>query len=483
MRAPHPDEWTKAPRSLLGWRSSWARTFWPQFRADGFSGVGRFDTHRLATGGDQMICSECVTPPQLKAYIDGRGLLCVCKYCDTVNTAVEPAALFDHILGLVDKNVAKESDLSDYELDLIYELGSDEFDVQPLDIVLSEWFDLGYEPYFDALLAYAPRQYLTNEKGQDRHYFSNDDDSELNLYEVRWLAFIQAIRHSHRFFNSNAQGFLGSVFSLVSGENGELKPTAIRTIRKGEALYRARTAFDYKAATAIENSPHTELGPTPREKAGSQRMTPTGISALYCALDRATCLSEIRSITGDVVVSGALTPTSQLTLLDLTKLDQLEGPKLTYFDDGFRDSLHLRTFLKSLVKKMSKPKGRNDDLAYLSTQVVFEYLRLQFGKQVDGLVFPSVQTGETGTNVVLFPEASVVSSLRYFPPDELELAFTADPRMQNEAFGEGTKLAFIANSLRYHRVTAIETKADEYKRPGELFMSDLTRKRLGLPPV
>ncbi|MNG14439.1 hypothetical protein D3C84_981900 [compost metagenome] len=53
---------------------------------------------------------------------------------------------------------------------------------------------------------------------------------------------------------------------------------------------------------------------------------------------------------------------------------------------------------------MSRPKARNDELRYLSTQVVFEYLRLRFGKSVDGLVFPSVQTGEAGTNVVLFPE-------------------------------------------------------------------------------
>lgn len=48
------------------------------------------------------------------------------------------------------------------------------------------------------------------------------------------------------------------------------------------------------------------------------------------------------------------------------------------------------------------------------------YLRLQFGKQVDGLVFPSVQTGEVGTNVVLFPEASVISKEHYYPPDEME---------------------------------------------------------------
>ncbi|MFO6407484.1 RES family NAD+ phosphorylase, partial [Pseudomonas aeruginosa] len=128
-------------------------------------------------------------------------------------------------------------------------------------------------------------------------------------------------------------------------------------------------------------------------------------SALYCALERETCLSEIRSITGDHVVSTALTPVAELKLLDLTALDQLEPPDLSLLDVGFREALHRKVFLGSLVKKMSRPKARNDELSYLSTQVVFEYLRLRFGKQVDGLVFPSVQTGEAGTNVVLLPEA------------------------------------------------------------------------------
>ena len=101
-------------------------------------------------------------------------------------------------------------------------------------------------------------------------------------------------------------------------------------------------------------------------------MTPNGISALYCALERETCLSEIRSITGDHVVSAALTPIGELRLLDLTVLNRVEPPPLTLLDKGFRESLHQKVFLGSLVKKMSRPKARNDELSYLSTQMIFE---------------------------------------------------------------------------------------------------------------
>ncbi|MDO9354421.1 MAG: RES family NAD+ phosphorylase, partial [Solirubrobacteraceae bacterium] len=340
--------------------------------------------------------------------------------------------------------------------------------VDGIDIVLSEWFELGDEMYFHDLMAYLPKPYLKTDEGYERHYYSDDGDLELNIYENKWEKFIAGIRHTHRFFNPNAEGFLDSVFSMLTGVEKKVKPDVVRTINKGELLYRARTAQTFEAANKIMASPNTELGPTPKVKASSQRMTPNGISALYCALERETCLSEIRSITGDNVVSGAITPTTQLRLLDLTKLKLVEPPKLTIFNDGYRDSLHLKTFIKSLVKKMSKPKGRNDDLSYLSTQVVFEYLRLKFGKQVDGLVFPSVQTGEVGTNVVLFPEASAISKEYYNPYRKSE-------------FREDDKLAFVDKSLRFHKVTAIKTNAIEHDDIHELFMSDLVRSRLGMP--
>jgi len=366
---------------------------------------------------------------------------------------------------LVDKNVATEEDLTDYELGLIYECGSDHIAVDGIDIVLSEWFELGNEVYFDDLMAYLPELYQKTNDGRDRHYYSDGGDLELNIYEDKWEKFISDIKHTHRFFNPNASSFLDSVFSMLTGVDLKLKPDVVRSIPRGELLYRARTAQTFDAAEEIMRSPHTKLGATPKDKASSQRMTPNGISALYCALERETCLSEIRSITGDNVVSGAITPTTQLKLLDLTKLELVEPPKLTIFNDDYRDSLHLKTFIKSLVKKMSKPKGRNDDLSYLSTQVVFEYLRLKFGKEVDGLVFPSVQTGEVGTNVVLFPETSVISKEHYSPDKQA-------------AFHEDDKLAFVDKSLRFHQVTAIKTYAVEHDDIHDLFMSDLVRRRL-----
>lgn len=422
-----------------------------------------------------MICINCVTPASLKKLISNHGTNHTCQHCGDNGVAVEPKFLFDYIIERAIENTATEDDLSQYEYGMLFDCGSDDIDVASLDVVLAEWLNLGDEPYFDNLYEYAPKEFKINVGNMDRLYFADDGLLESNFYEGKWEKFIAGIRHSHRYFNPEARLFLDSVFAFMSNDGDVLKPECVRIIPKGVPLYRARSASTYEDVKKIADAPASQLGPTPKDRASSQRMTPSGISALYCSLERETCLSEIRSITGDNVVSIAMTPTSQLKLLDLTTLELVESPKLTLLDKGCRDALHLKTFIGSLVEKMSKPKGRNDELSYLSTQVVFEYLRLLFGSQVNGLVFPSVQTGDKGTNVVLFPESSVVSAKNYRKLSDYKIA-DFEPE-EEEHFEDGAMLYCLSGSLRFHKITAIETKAHEYTQIGELFMNDLDKSR------
>lgn len=426
-----------------------------------------------------MICIDCVTPAPLKKLFETYGQEGDCEYCNRTGSTIAPQRLFEYIYARVLENVATKDDMSDFELNMLYEGGSDSIPLTEADIVLSEWCNLGEEPYIEQLLAAMPDHIRTDdETGCDRHFFGDDGSLERNFYEERWESFVENVRHRHRFFNAEAGRFLGSVFSLLVTDGGALKPEVVRTLANGDLLYRARLAQTQKQAEDIVANPAGQFGTTPKYLASSQRMTPNGISALYCALERGTCLSEIRSITGDHVVSAALTPNGELKLLDLTALDRLEPPPLTLLDEGFREAWHRKVFLGSLVKKMSRPKARHDELSYLSTQVVFEYLQVRFGDQVDGLVFPSVQTGEAGTNIVVFPEACRLS---YEPPADAD---PADGPAQvavpvETPFYPPAKLAVVAGSIRFHKVMAIETRAREYRHSYDLFMCDLTRKRLG----
>lgn len=423
-----------------------------------------------------MICSTCVMHPSLRDLVNRNGQLDTCSYCKNTGTTAEINFLFDYIYERVRENVAAEDDLSSFEHGMLYECGSDEIAISTYDVMFEDWFNLQDEVFYDKLCDSVPEDFKINSHGQEVHFYEDTGLLEHNFYEKNWANFIDEISHSHRFFNPNARGFLDSVFKFLVSRNDELKPEVIRTLNQGTEMFRARSADSYEKAKEIIERPASQFGPTPKDKASSQRMTPNGISALYCALERNTCLSEIRSITGDDVISVALTPTTSLKLLDLTKLEEVEAPQLTLLDIGYRDALHLKTFLRSLVKKMSKPKGRNDELSYLSTQIVFEYLRLRFGKQVDGLVFPSVQTGNKGTNLVLFPEASVISKNQYEPPHEIDVALGVKSSV---FFASNEKLAIISSSLRFHKIKAIKTEATTYRTLHDFYMSDEVRNRLG----
>lgn len=426
-----------------------------------------------------VICVDCVTPPPLRKLFDTYGGTDDCKYCGRRGLAMELKYLFDYIYDRVRENTADKEALSHYELCMLYDAGADLISVSEIDVVLAEWFELGEECYFDDLFDSVPPEFIVDDTGNPTHFYGDDGSLELNIFDERWKSFVEDIHYAHRYFNPGAGLFLDSVFSVLVTDGNQLKPEIIRTIAHGELLYRARHAQSQEHAAKLISDPAGQFGPTPRSLASSQRMTPNGISALYCALERETCLSEIRSITGDYVVSVGLTPINEVKLLDLTAMDRVEPELLTMLDEGFGESWHRKVFLGSLVKKMSRPKARNDELSYLSTQVVFEYLRLRFGQHVDGLVFPSVQTGEVGTNVVFFPEASRLS---YVPPAMRELGEDPEPAAMAPAssFQPPEKLAVIADTIRFHKVTAIETKARDYRDIHDLFISDLTRRRLGL---
>lgn len=423
-----------------------------------------------------MICLSCVINESLKSFVGKNGTDGTCGYCKNFAKVVEDSCLFSYIYARVEENIATEDDLSSLEHIDAYEGGSDDLSITTYELVFMEWINLENEKFFDDLCDSAPARFKINSRGDKTHFVLDDGNLDRNIYEERWLVFIEGIKHIHRFFNPNARNFLDSVFKFHVSNDGKLKPEVIRTIVQGEELFRARYAESYDSAKDIVENPASQFGSTPRHLASSQRMTPSGISALYCAFDRSTCLSEIRAITGDNIVSVAITPTGTLKLLDLTRLENVEPPQLSLLDEGYLDSVHLKTFLRSLVTKMSRPKGRRDELSYLSTQVVFEYLQLRFSKQVDGLVFPSVQTGNIGTNVVLFPDASIISDTQYERSDAMEAVFNDKPL---NLFKENERLAIVANSLRYHKVKSIKTEAITYRSIHELYLSDELRVRLG----
>lgn len=349
------------------------------------------------------ICNKCIKNKVLIDYLLKNSIVNTCSYCGTEFTQVIPSQDLITFAGdrLIDSLYSIE-EASPYEAGMFWE-GSDVLNFQEVAYIIQN-IEVGHEDFEDELAEYID----TNTSSEDKLFIIDDGFHDNNSYQFKWDNFTKSTAHKHRFFNKDAKVFLDSLFELIV-ENDEIRDNVITVIDSSTQLYRARIANEETIRKQIIADPVSHLGPVPKRLAGEQRMTPTGISALYCSLDRDTCFSEIRAITGDILISGAFKPVKDLPLLDLTKLHILSQLTLDPFDEGFSDFSHKSAFIKDLLFLMSKPASKNNSSSYLSTQIIFEYLAVKFGNKLSGIMFKSVQTGGNGTNVVLFPDYSTIT--------------------------------------------------------------------------
>lgn len=408
-------------------------------------GSGIIQVRKLPKSERDMICIECMHLATLKKYISGFGLFSTCKYCNKESMCIKEASMIDYISARVRESFRVIEELSSYEQGAFWFAGKD-LSVLSYWEILGDNYDLGVDEFVVELVARLEDEFAKNEDGKEQLYILDDGTLEFNKYEHEWERFVQDVHHKHRFFNDSAKAFLDSLFEFAcAGDN--LKEELVTFLKPSDVLFRARKVSDASKILEFEIEPGKKLGPAPELLAGSQRMTPTGISAMYCAFEVETCLSEIRSVTGDVVVVGAFNPKSEMAFLNLKKLEELARFDKHPFEEGYVRASHAYSFLKGLIFKLSKPKGTNDDFSYISTQVVFEYLRIKFGRQISGVIFPSVQTGLEGTNIVIFPECALIES--------------GDKAGEASGGGEAT-LAFKEDSIEVHVITAVLTNSTKY---------------------
>ena len=133
-------------------------------------------------------------------------------------------------------------------------------------------------------------------------------------------------------------------------------------------------------------------------------MNPQGVPVFYGALDVNTCLAEMRSSLGSMLVIGKFETTAPLRIVDFRLLERAWGGKsLSYFQSDFSAQVERREFLRKVHRLISQPIVPGHEDEYLITQVLAEYLAHVRTLHFDGLLFGSTQrTG--GTNVVLFPK-------------------------------------------------------------------------------
>jgi hypothetical protein len=415
-----------------------------------------------------MICVECVNINSIKKFISDIGRKAKCKYCEEENVSADVNAVFTKIEQQAAAILRPVEELSYYEQTMVLQAGSSEPHIFTADNFFDESI-LRIEAAED-LVDGLPSEYSQTSEGNEALFALDDGTLDDNVIASKWRRFIDGVNHGYRYFNKDASNFLDILFETISIEQ-RLKPEVVKIFGSDDFFYRARLANTRSEIESIEEHPHKELGPVPKERAGNQRMTPAGISSMYCALERSICLSELRPIVGDTVVSVKFKPTSQLKFLDLEQLEKLDVGDLDFLSDGFFQHANACEFLKDMVFKLSKPLAREDELGYLSTQVFFEYLRVKYNKEVDGIYFPSVQCDGDGYNIALFPESSSVLSV----DGKEEVFATPNYDFLNDV---KPKLQVVEKSLIFHKIKSVAVESVDEPDSFKLVTDEDTLKKI-----
>ena len=163
----------------------------------------------------------------------------------------------------------------------------------------------------------------------------------------------------------------------------------VSQLPKGTFIYRGRPN-----ETGVPRTSFEELTAPPSKFAKENRMSATGISMFYGALDDNTPIQEIRNYAPDVVIDlGKFELQRDLVVIDLFKI-----PKHLSFwmPQHFREY----KFLKQFHLEITRPIDKNPSIEYVPTQIFTEYIRFMNNNHIDGIIYRSSLTGER--NVVLF---------------------------------------------------------------------------------
>lgn len=399
-----------------------------------------------------MICIHCTVSPALKKFVIGHGYADLCDYCGKTDLSVEDSELMECIEALFHTVLVPFDELP-VMTQANFECGAN----LPIRNI---WGHLECHPptnseeFNEQLCNYLETEFIDQQSTRsfkDLFMINYGDDTD-NDFEAGWADFISSVSHGHRFFNPHAKSFLDDLFHILTDDYNLENKGIIQTIDSTTPIFRARIASTIDNLKTIQSAPERELGPTPQFLASDQRMSPAGISVFYGALDRPACISEIRPLVGDFAVSGEFRTLTKLRLIDLNKLSNCNF-KNDIYDDEFVRHAHAVAFFKEMAFQMSRPARRGNSNPYLATQVIFEYLRVKFKDNADGVIYQSVQQDQSGSCVALFPESSLVS-----PISACSIQNNGDFVFEEERL---YSLFHVPDSLRFHRVRGVSYIQEE----------------------
>jgi hypothetical protein len=376
----------------------------------------------------KRLCFECVAEPYFRDEIKRQGAPGLCSYCDaeeerncyTMRTAADrvKTVFAEHFY-----RTATDMDGLEY---MMHKDPESTYcwsrDGQPVTDAIQELADVKEEVAEDIQCILEEDHFDFDsaamgdegEFGAASHYAESGIDTR--EWNEQWDEFREELKFRFRFFSPRAADLLKTVFDGIDTFlTGDKRPIIVTAGPDSSypSFFRARVFYKTPALHEALKWPDVELGPPPPDIAPAGRMNACGISVFYGATAPDVALGEVRPPVGGSVVIGRFDVVRPLRLLDLTSLPDVVAEASSLFDPQHLRRLKHAAFLQSLSTHLTQAVLPGDqDLDYLPTQVIADFLSGHPTLDLDGILFPSVQSGKAGLNVVLFQKASRVSKLQ-----------------------------------------------------------------------
>ena len=361
------------------------------------------------------LCAVCIKEEFLRAEIEQCGEPNTCDYCGKDGMTISIGEL------AVKTNLAFESHYQRTETEqhgVLTDCDSRcrwERQGYPVVSVICDAVEIKEEPAEDIRKVLDERHWdfddaLLGEEApfdEEAHYTGREPDD--SKYLKLWNIFEASLNTKARYFSG--EDTLHSVFKELVDLHGSGDPALIEVAgpqTNMKVLYRARV---FQSDDKLEKTlcrPDVCVAPPPASKALAGRMNAHGISVFYGATQCGVAIDEVRPPVGSNVVLGRFELLRPIRLFNVDALRTIR-PQGSLFDPNYIDRLNRAKFLRTLSCQITKPVMPNDEpFDYLATQVIAEYLAHRSDLALDGILYPSAQSGASGCNVMLFHEASRV---------------------------------------------------------------------------
>jgi hypothetical protein len=355
----------------------------------------------------KRLCHKCIGEKYLKSEVRQRGKPLICSYCGlrARSYAIEEmvgridTAFGQHFRRTSDQPYSGERDGEPIVEAIASTADIDDRAAKDIHLILEEMYSDLESMQMGEETEYA-----------DTSYYEIVDTTDV-AWQEEWQAFERSLKTEARFFSQFASEHLASIFrdlDKMSTSKGRPVVVAAGPETGLRVVSRARVFQSEVKLMEALCYPDKHLGAPPAALAIAGRMNARGISVFYGATDPSVAVAEVRPPVGSRVAVARFDLIRPLRLLDLKALSDVveEG---SVFDGDWVRRLERSAFLRSLAERISRAVMPNDeDLEYLPTQAIADFLSAQNQPSFDGILFPSPQSTGHGLNVVLFHKAARV---------------------------------------------------------------------------